>query len=124
LAAATARALIHDELRAADFEVLRVKVTLSPEMLKAAKTLVESMFGEFDPTDEQYVDTCSVATAELIDSKAAGLSMTVREESEATEEVSDLLAALQASIDKHPAGKSKRAPAKRAPAKPRVRKVA
>jgi DNA end-binding protein Ku len=91
------------DLRAADFSVLEREVKVDPKELKLAHQLVDMMSGEFDASE--YVDEYAVRVDELIDAKEAGVPMTVREEAEATEEVSDLLAALEDSVAAHPAGK-------------------
>ena len=95
----------NDELREPDFAVLAREVVLKPEAVKMATMLVEAMVGEFDAAD--YVDKYTVRVTELIDAKASGAPLTVREEAEAVEEVSDLLAALEASVARHPAGKGR-----------------
>jgi DNA end-binding protein Ku len=93
------------DLRAADFSVLEREVKVDPKELKLAHQLVDTMSGEFDASE--YVDEYAVRVDELIDAKEAGVPMTVREEAEPTEEVSDLLAALEASVKAHPAGKER-----------------
>ncbi len=99
-----------DELRTPDFAVLNREVTLAPKMVKMATGLLESMAGEYDATE--YVDEAAVAVQDLINAKATGQPV-VRREKEATEEVGDLLAALEASIAleqsvaAHPAGKKR-----------------
>jgi DNA end-binding protein Ku len=93
------------DLRAADFSVLDREVKVDASELKVAHQLVEMMSGEFDASE--YVDEYALRVDELIDAKEAGVPMTVREEAEATEEVSDLLAALEASVKAHPAAKER-----------------
>jgi DNA end-binding protein Ku len=91
------------DVRAAEFPVLDGEVTIDPKELKLARQLVDMMSGEFDPSG--YVDTYGVAVNDLIDAKESGRPVTVREETEAAADVSDLLAALEASVAAHPAGK-------------------
>jgi DNA end-binding protein Ku len=91
------------DVRAPEFSVLDREVKIDPAELKLANQLVDMMSGEFDTAE--YIDTYAAAVADLIDAKEAGVPMSVREEAEAAEEVSDLLAALEASVARHPAGK-------------------
>ena len=115
-----------DEIRDPDFPVLDKKVEIKPAELKMAGQVVESMADEFNP--DRYHDTYQEQLQELVDAKLAGGEAFASEESPAqldeTEDVSDLLAKLEASVkarsgdgkapDKAPA---KKAPAKKTPAK-------
>jgi len=106
--------------------VLDKKVEIKPAELKMAGQVVESMADEFNP--DRYHDTYQEQLQELVDAKLAGGEAFTSEERPAqldeTEDVSDLLAKLEASVkarssegkapDKTPA---KEAPAKKAPAK-------
>ena len=111
-----------DEIRAP--EVPGLGGDFSAAELKAATKLVESMVGKFDPNE--LVDTYQVRLKELVAAKAGGARFVAKPavELDATE-VDDMLARLEASIARHPAGKKKvptKAPAKKAPAKTPVKR--
>ena len=106
-----------DEIRDPDFPVLDKKVEIKPAELKMAGQVVESMAEEFNP--DRYHDTYQEQLQELVDAKLEGGEAFTTEEQpkelDETEDVSDLLAKLEASV-KARSGDGK-APAKRAPAK-------
>jgi DNA end-binding protein Ku len=116
-----------DEVRDPDFPVLDKEVDIKPAELKMAGQVVESMADEFNP--DRYHDTYQEQLQELVDAKLeGGEAFTVEEkptELDETEDVSDLLAKLEASVKarsgdgKEPAKKTaaKKAPAKKTPAK-------
>jgi DNA end-binding protein Ku len=109
-----------DEIRDPDFPALDVKVDIKPAELKMAGQVVESMADDFDP--DRYHDTYQEQLHELIEAKLEGDEAFTPEERpaelDATEDVSDLLAKLEASVQKRSAAKdSTEAPAKKAPAK-------
>lgn len=116
-----------DEIRDPDFPVLDKKVEIKPAELKMAGQVVESMADEFNP--DRYHDTYQEQLQELVDAKLeGGEAFTVEEqpkELDEAEDVSDLLAKLEASVKarsgegKQPAKKTaaKKAPAKKAAAK-------
>jgi len=116
-----------DEIRDPDFPVLDKEVEIKPAELKMAGQVVESMADDFDP--DRYHDTYQEQLQELVDAKLEGEeAFTVEEqptELDETEDVSDLLAKLEASVKarssakKEPANKepAKKEPAKKAPAK-------
>jgi DNA end-binding protein Ku len=120
-----------DEIREPDFPVLDKKVDIKPAELKMASQVVESMADDFYP--ERYHDTYQEELRELIEAKLEGGEAFTTEEQpkelEPTEDVSDLLAKLEASVKKRrsesdgapvkaPAKKAaKKAPAKKASAK-------
>jgi DNA end-binding protein Ku len=121
-----------DEIRDPDFPVLDKKVEVKPAELKMAQQVVESMAEEFNP--DRYHDTYQEQLQELVDAKLeGGEAFTVEDqpkELDETEDVSDLLAKLEASVKarsgdgnspakKAPAKKAAatKAPAKKAPAK-------
>ncbi|CAM3114112.1 Ku protein [Mycobacterium intermedium] len=118
-----------DEIRDPDFPVLDQKVEIKPAELKMAGQVVESMAEEFNP--DRYHDTYQEQLQELIEAKLeGGEAFTVEEqpkELDESEDVSDLLAKLEASVkarsggDKEPA---KKAPAKKSPAKKSAAKKA
>src|SRR5437588_2892921 len=111
-----------DEIRDPDFPVLDKEVDIKPAELKMAGQVVESMAEDFNP--DRYHDTYQEQLHELIEAKLEGGEAFTSEEQpkelDETEDVSDLLAKLEASVrarsggDKAPA---KKAPAKKAPAK-------
>jgi DNA end-binding protein Ku len=86
-----------DEIRTPDFPALDKPVSLDPKMLDMAQLLVESMYADFDPT--AHTDTYTDRLVELVAAKAAGEELAPVEK-KASEDVSDLLAALEASIKK------------------------
>src|SRR6478736_2210959 len=116
-----------DEIRDPDFPVLDKKVEVKPAELKMAGQVVESMADDFNP--DRYHDDYQEQLQELVDAKLeGGEAFTVEEkptELDETEDVSDLLAKLEASVKarsgdgKEPAKKAaaKKAPAKKTPAK-------
>ncbi|OCB51232.1 Ku protein [Mycobacterium parascrofulaceum] len=116
-----------DEIRDPDFPVLDKEVEIKPAELKMAGQVVESMAEDFNP--DRYHDTYQEQLQELIDAKLEGGEAFTTEEQpkelDETEDVSDLLAKLEASVKarsgdgKAPAKKApaKKAPAKKAPAK-------
>ncbi|ULP48478.1 Ku protein [Mycolicibacter virginiensis] len=123
-----------DEIRDPDFPALDTKVEIKPAELKMAGQVVESMADDFDP--DRYHDTYQEQLHELIAAKLEGDEAFTPEERpaelDATEDVSDLLAKLEASVKKRSAGvkepaakaPSKKAAAKKAPAKKTAAKKA
>ena len=127
-----------DEIRDPDFPSLDADVEVRAPELKMAGQVVESMSDDFRP--EQYSDTYQEQLQELVDAKlAGGQAFTPEEKStslDETEDVSDLLAKLEASVRRRreqsaasqqpeesaatePPAKAaaKKAPAKKTPAK-------
>jgi DNA end-binding protein Ku len=123
-----------DEIRDPDFPSLDADVEVRAPELKMAGQVVESMADDFHP--EQYTDTYQEQLTELVESKLAGGQAFATPEAPArldeTEDVSDLLAKLEASVrrrreeaaakqaaDPEPSAKAtaKKAPAKKAAAK-------
>jgi DNA end-binding protein Ku len=104
-----------DELREADVPGLDGEV--KPKELKAARLVVESMVGVFDP--DEYRDEYTERLRELIAAKADEVEFVTHAAPEEADlgEVEDLLAQLEASVQRHPAGKKKAPAAKKAPAK-------
>lgn len=93
-----------DEVRAADFPILDADVTLRPQELAMASSLIESMAADFDPSE--YEDSYAAALESLIEAKiAAGSTVAVpsgearAEPAAGSGEVVDLLAALQRSVE-------------------------
>jgi DNA end-binding protein Ku len=114
-----------DEIRDPDFPVLDTKVEIKPAELKMAGQVVDSMAEDFKP--DEFRDDYQEQLKELVAAKLeGGEAFTVDEqpaELDETEDVSDLLAKLEASVKKRrqesePASEpAKKAPAKKAPAK-------
>jgi DNA end-binding protein Ku len=127
-----------DEIRDPDFPVLDTKVEIKPAELKMAGQVVDSMADDFNP--DQFRDDYQEQLRQLVEAKLeGGEAFTVDEtptELDETEDVSDLLAKLEASVKKRQSTGSsesssdsdddadadddkpaKKAPAKKAPAK-------
>lgn len=115
-----------DEIRSANFPSLEKDASVRPQERKMARSLVESMTGDFDPDD--YSDTYTEQLSELVEARASGSDGPVaapEQDDDEDDEVGDLLAALRASVtDRGGDGEKKRAatkaPAKKAPAKKRT----
>jgi DNA end-binding protein Ku len=85
-----------DEVRgASDVENVPVDVDLSDRELSIAEQLIESMASEWKP--EQYADTYRQRVLELVEAKARGEDIVVEPQA-APAPVSDLMAALEASV--------------------------
>jgi DNA end-binding protein Ku len=128
-----------DEVRAPDFGFLDEDITVRPQELAMAESLIESMSADFDP--DQYHDEYRQALEQVIDAKVSGREIVEQPvQEEETGSVVDLMAALRASVaaakkgrgestdqaadadeDSEPApakkAAAKKAPAKKAPAK-------
>ncbi|AQA02198.1 Ku protein [Mycobacterium sp. MS1601] len=118
-----------DEIRDPDFPVLDQKVEIKPAELKMAGQVVDSMADDFNP--DQFHDDYQEQLRELVEAKLeGGEAFTVEEqptELDETEDVSDLLAALEASVKKRRGSSdedAEKAPAKKAPAKKAAAKKA
>lgn len=96
-----------DEVRAADFPILEAPVSVRPQELAMASSLVESMVADFDPS--AFEDRYATALRSLIDAKIeAGTTVTPpvpTTTAPAGGEVVDLLAALQRSVEAARAGR-------------------
>jgi DNA end-binding protein Ku len=111
-----------DEIRDPDFPVLDKKVDIKPAELKMAGQVVKSMADDFSP--DRYHDDYQDQLRELVEAKLEGGEAFTSEEKpkelDETEDVSDLLAKLEASV-KARSGDSqapeKKAAAKKTPAK-------
>ena len=129
-----------DEVRTPDFPFLDEDIEVRKQELSMATSLIESMEGQFDPTE--YKDAYREALQAVIDAKVEGREVTRPEEAE-EEPAADLLSALRASVEaakksrgerdgkaasspgKKPARKSSaKSTAKKEPAKSRGRKSA
>lgn len=90
-----------DEIREPDFAFRAEQPAIRPQELQMAQSLIENLSADFDPS--QYTDSYREAILALIDSKLAGDEATqVPEVAEAadTGAVVDLMAALQASVER------------------------
>ena len=121
-----------DEIRDPDFPALDTEVEVRPAELKMAGQVVESMADDFHP--EQYTDTYQEQLQELVEAKLAGGEAFTIEEKPArldeTDDVSDLLAKLEASVRRRREESAARAepdpqpaPPKKAPAKATAKKT-
>jgi DNA end-binding protein Ku len=120
-----------DEIRKPDFGFLDSDVQLRSAEKQMARSLVESMAGDFDP--EEYTDNYREALQSVIEAKIEGREVIEPEESQPrADNVVDLMSALRASVEaakrdrgeSKPAAKAgaskktdKKAPAKKAGAK-------
>jgi DNA end-binding protein Ku len=128
-----------DEIRKPDFGFLDEDIQVRPPELAMAGSLIDSMAGEFDPTD--YTDNYREALQEVIDAKVEGREVVQPEEvEEAPAAAVDLMAALRASVERAKAARGegsgeptpitsarsakKAEPAKKAPAKKTTAKKA
>lgn len=92
-----------DEVRKPEFALLDKKVELKPALVAAATALVESMTGTFKPED--FTDTYTSRVQEFITARAEGGVFVPAAKADDSEDVSDLLAALEASVAKKKATK-------------------
>jgi len=121
-----------DEVREPEFDILDADVDLRPQEQKMAASLVESLGADFDPT--QFHDEYREAVAQLIERKkttgeARPAPVAAAPTDDAGESMTDLLTALQRSVEaaKAASGRSaasepaaepeKKAPARRSTAK-------
>ena len=70
---------------------------VAPAEVKMAAQIIDSMTQEWDP--KRYEDTYRVQVLDFLKKKAAGEEIVVEEESEAVADVTDLMAALEASLE-------------------------
>ncbi len=119
-----------DEIRDPDFPSLDGDVEVRAPELKMAGQVVESMTDDFHP--EQYTDTYQEQLQELVEAKLSGGEAFATAEAPAkldeTDDVSDLLAKLEASVRRRREEREGRAepepaPAKKAPAKAAAKKA-
>ena len=93
--------LFHDEIVAvSDIDGTptgRSGPKVAPAEVKMAAQIIGSMTREWDP--KRYEDTYRVQVLDFLKKKAAGDEIVVEEESEAEADVTDLMAALEASLD-------------------------
>jgi DNA end-binding protein Ku len=94
-----------DEVREPDFGFLDEDVEVRPQELTMAGSLIETLSGDFDPT--QYADAYREALQALIDAKVAGQEVVAPAEPAPTSgTVVDLMAALRASVEAARQGRS------------------
>lgn len=94
-----------DEIRSPDFGFLDDQIDVRPQELAMARSLIESMAGEFAP--EQYSDNYREALQALIEAKVEGREVVTPEQpAEAGGTVVDLMAALRASVEAARVGRS------------------
>ena len=116
-----------DEVREADFGFLGEDVELRAQEQQMARSLVESMAGDFEP--DEYTDNYREALEAVIEAKVEGREIVEPEEAQPTAgNVVDLMSALRASVDaaKKSRGETpakKAATAKKAPAKSAAKKA-
>ncbi|QFG25002.1 Ku protein [Actinomadura sp. WMMB 499] len=136
-----------DEVRAPEFPFLEEDIEVRKQELSMATSLIESMEGEFDPSE--YTDAYREALQAVIDAKVEGREVARPAEEAEEEPAADLLSALRASVEaakksrggekagagkagerkaparkKAPSGGAKKETEKKAPAKGRGRKSA
>ncbi len=108
-----------DEVREPDFPGLQTDVEMRAAELTMAGQVLESMADDFHP--ERYTDTYQHQLAELVESKLTGGQAFANPESTAapdeTEDVSDLLARLEASVRRRREHAAETAPGRTIPAK-------
>lgn len=87
-----------DEIRPPEFAFLDEDVTVRPQELSMAESLIESLAGDFDPT--QYTDAYREAVEAVVTSKVEGREVVSPPGVDTDEggEVLDLMAALRASV--------------------------
>jgi DNA end-binding protein Ku len=112
-----------DEVREADFGFLNEDIELRSQEQQMARSLVESMAGDFDADD--YADNYREALEEVIEAKIEGREVVEAEEAQPTAgNVVDLMSALRASVDAAKKGRGEPAKGSAAPAKKAAKKSA
>jgi DNA end-binding protein Ku len=88
-----------DEVRAASFDFLDEDMSVRPQELAMASSLIESMAGDFKP--EEFSDDYRAALQQVIDAKVSGKEIVAPPEvEEAPSGAIDLMAALRASVER------------------------
>jgi DNA end-binding protein Ku len=114
-----------DEVREPDFGFLDDDIDLRPQEQAMARSLLESMAGDFDPT--QYTDDYRAALQAVIEAKIEGREIVETEEPQPNAgNVVDLMSALRASVEaaKQSRGEAGSAPKKAAATKSTAKKAA
>lgn len=86
-----------DEVRTPDFPFLDEDIEIRKQELSMATSLIESMEGEFDPSE--YKDAYREALQAVIDAKIEGREVARPAEEAEEEPAADLLSALRASVE-------------------------
>jgi Ku protein len=86
-----------DEVRTPDFPFLDEDIEVRKQELSMATSLIESMEGEFDPSEHK--DAYREALQAVIDAKVEGKEVARPSEEAAEEPAADLLSALRASVE-------------------------
>src|SRR5262245_24732539 len=107
-----------DEIRAAQFDFLDDDISVRPQELAMASSLIDSMAADFKP--EEYTDDYRAALQKVIDAKVSGQEVVAPPEvEEAPSGAIDLMAALRASVERAKAAReSGAAPADHEPVEP------
>src|SRR3984893_3232433 len=88
-----------DEIRAASFDFLDEDITVRPQELAMASSLIDSMAADFKP--EEFHDNYREALQQVIDAKVSGKEIVAPVEVEAAPSGAiDLMAALRASVER------------------------
>jgi DNA end-binding protein Ku len=99
-----------DEIRAASFDFLDEDLTVRPQELAMASSLIESMAADFKP--EEFTDDYRAALQQVIDAKVGGKEIVAPPEVEAAPTGAiDLMAALRASVERAKAAREGGGPA-------------
>ncbi len=87
-----------DEIRPAEFDFLDEDIAVRPQELAMATSLIDSLAGDFDPT--QYTDAYREAVEQVVSAKVEGREVLTPPGTDDGEggEVLDLMAALRASV--------------------------
>ncbi len=86
-----------DEVRVPEFAFMGEDVEVRPQELQMASSLIDSMAGDFDPTE--YKDAYREALEEVIEAKVEGREIVSPEPEEEAPAAADLLGALRASVE-------------------------
>ncbi|GAA3822825.1 Ku protein [Sphaerisporangium flaviroseum] len=86
-----------DEVRDPGFAFQEEEVEVRPQELQMAESLIDTMAGEFDPTE--YHDAYREALQQVIEAKVEGKELVRPEAAEQAGPAVDLMAALRASVD-------------------------
>jgi DNA end-binding protein Ku len=106
-----------DEVRAAEFGFLDEGITARRQELEMAASLIESMAGDFDPSE--YTDNYRTALQQVIDAKVSGKEVVAPPEvEEVPSGAIDLMAALRASVERAKAARAAGAPTEHEPVEP------
>jgi DNA end-binding protein Ku len=109
-----------DEVRTAQFDFLDEDVEVRPQELAMAGSLIETLSGEFDPS--QFTDSYREALQAVIDAKIEGREVVQPESAQPSSgTVVDLMAALRASVE---AAKKTQAPVAEKDEEPKATKKA